>query len=118
MHLFHSGVASLALSGFLSLLSTIVGCDWRSAVQILVGISKLNPHLHAFATAERPKSPLVLGSWEWEALRTSKGQISVIDWNCGDHGSEFEWKVILSAENGVLHAERHKSPCNHLGPLH
>jgi hypothetical protein len=52
---------------------------------VLVGISKLNPHLHAFSTPEKPHSPLLLTSWEW--------------------------KAILDAHDGVLHAKFRSFEC-------
>ena len=77
---------------------------------VLVGISKLNPHLHAFATPEKPHSPLLLASWEWEALLKSE-HTSIIDWQCGDHDSGYEWRAILDAHDGVLHAKFQSFEC-------
>lgn len=78
---------------------------------VLVGVSKANPHLHVFSAAEKPEEPLVLGSWEWEALRQTRGPIAVVDWNCGDHGSEKEWRVRLSTDSGVIHASKTSDYC-------
>jgi hypothetical protein len=78
---------------------------------VLVGISKADPHLHVFSTPEKPDSPLVLTSWEWDALLKSNGHTSVIDWNCGDHLSGFEWRAILDAHDGVLHAKLQSFEC-------
>jgi hypothetical protein len=77
---------------------------------VLVGVSRANPHLHAFTTVEKPDKPLVLGSWEWEALRKS-GRTTVIDWNCDDHGSNVEWQVELVADSIGLHAKHLKYSC-------
>jgi hypothetical protein len=77
----------------------------------LIGISKSNPHLHAFTTPEKPHVPLMLGAWEWDALLKSDGHVSIIDWNCGDHGSDHEWRAILEAYNGVLHAKLQSFEC-------
>jgi hypothetical protein len=38
----------------------------------------------AFAILHRP-----------ESRRCADGHTSITDWNCGDHGSDFEWKAIL-----------------------
>jgi hypothetical protein len=71
----------------------------------LVGISRSNPHLHAFSTTEKPMLPLILSDWEWDALLKSSGGVSVIDWYCGDHGSNVQWKMQLERTDGVLHAK-------------
>lgn len=57
---------------------------------LLVGISKEQPQLHAFGTADHPKQRLVLEHFDdWEKLRT-KGSTALIQLACGDHGSETE----------------------------
>lgn len=78
---------------------------------VLVGISKRNRHLHVFRSVERPKEPLVLGSWQWEALLKSHGTITTIEWPCGDHGSDYEWTDTLSARDGLLHDVRKSRKC-------
>ena len=78
---------------------------------VLIGVSKANPHLHVFASAEKPDEPLILGSWEWEALKESRGPIDVTDWPCGDHASEVEWRVHLWANSGVIHATKTHAYC-------
>jgi hypothetical protein len=82
---------------------------------ILVGVSKSMPLLHVFSTPEKPNSPLLLGAWEWEALLKSDGHTSVTDWNCGDHGSGYEWKAILDAHDGALLAKLRSYECNAQG---
>ncbi|SRR5258708_3045214 len=82
---------------------------------VLIGISKSNPHLHAFSTPEKPDSPLVLATWEWDALLKSDGHATVIDWNCGDHLSGFEWRANLDAHDGVLHAKLRSFECQAKG---
>jgi hypothetical protein len=78
---------------------------------VAVGVSKANPHLHIFSSAEQPDKPLILGVWEWNALRHSSHPIDVIDWQCDDHMSESQWKVHLSADAGVIHAAKTYRPC-------
>ena len=78
---------------------------------VLVGVSRANPHLHTFASAEDPNKPLILGDWEWNALRDSSHPIDVVDWHCQDHGSDTQWKVHLSAESGVIHAAKTSRQC-------
>ena len=55
---------------------------------IVIGISKRNPRLHALGTASNPGHPLYMQKDEWEALRHASGPIEVLDWSCGDHGSD------------------------------
>jgi hypothetical protein len=81
----------------------------------LVGISHANPRLHAFSTAEKPNTPLVLGKWEWDALQSSDGPVSVIDWNCDDHGSNVEWRMEMEANAGFLHAKNIGLSCPNNG---
>ncbi len=78
---------------------------------VLVGISKANPHIHVFSSAEAPGQPLILGDWEWKALRDNAHPIDVIDWHCQDHGSDTQWKVRLSADSGTIHAAKTSRKC-------
>jgi hypothetical protein len=78
---------------------------------VLVGISRKNPHLHIFSSAEDPRKPLILGDWEWKALRDSSQPIDVVDWHCQDHGSDEQLKVHLSADSGVIRVERTSRQC-------
>ena len=45
------------------------------------------------------------------ALLKSDGHTSITDWNSGDHGSDFEWKAILDAHDGVMHAKLRSFEC-------
>ena len=78
---------------------------------VLVGISKADPHLHVFSSADDPQKPLVLGSWEWQALRNSAGPVDVIDWHCQEHGSDLQWRVHLSAKAGAIHVSKTSRAC-------
>jgi hypothetical protein len=78
---------------------------------VVVGISKANPHLHVFSSQDNPNQPLILGSWEWQALRDNAGSVDVIDWHCGDHGSDQQWTVHLSAAAGSIHATKTARQC-------
>jgi hypothetical protein len=79
---------------------------------VVVGISKQNPHLHVFSSAENPEQPLVLGAWQWEALLKSHGPIKTFNWACADHGSEYEWVDVVSARHGLLHDVRTSRKCS------
>jgi hypothetical protein len=78
---------------------------------VLVGISKSNPHLHFFSSKGEPRKPLILGDWEWRALRDSPRPIDVIDWHCQDHGSDKQWRARLSADSGVIRVVRTFRQC-------
>jgi hypothetical protein len=78
---------------------------------VLVGLSKANPHLHIFSSVEKPETPLVLGVWVWDALLKSN-DVDIVDWPCGDHGSDYEDRVHLQAGDGLLHAERRSRHCS------
>jgi hypothetical protein len=82
---------------------------------IVVGISRKNPHLHAFASAKYPKKPLLLQAWQWVSLSRAKGPTEVTDWACGDHGSDVETKLELRAQDGVIHATRRTYECKESG---
>jgi hypothetical protein len=62
---------------------------------IVVGVSKINPRLHAFGTASKPNQPEYLEEHEWKALSNATHPIEVIDVSCGDHGAETELTVRL-----------------------
>jgi hypothetical protein len=55
---------------------------------VLVGVSKANPHLHVFGTAEHPVRPLVM-TYEsaWSTILRARGKtVEVPLQECGDHG--------------------------------
>jgi len=78
---------------------------------VVVGISRLNPRLHAFATVEHQNRPLVLGPQTWDALLRSHGKVVATEVHCGDHGSEEEFEVVLLADQHGLHAVRRTYGC-------
>jgi hypothetical protein len=80
-------------------------------MMVLIGITRSNPKLHVFRSAEEPGRPLVAGAWVWEALRASAGNADVIEWACGDHGSDHESRIHLQAGNGILHVARSQRQC-------
>jgi hypothetical protein len=55
---------------------------------VVIGLTPDNPRLHIFGTALHPDKPLVLQKREWVALLNANNAIEVVDWPCGDHGSE------------------------------
>jgi hypothetical protein len=82
---------------------------------IVVGLDRTNPGLHPFGTATHPDKPLVMQKREWEALLESSGPTKLLDWRCGDHGSEIETEMELSAINGSIQAVRREFECTETG---
>ncbi len=80
-------------------------------MSVVIGISRRNPRLHAITTAAHPDRPLVLQAWQWDSLLRAKGPVKVLDWKCGDHGSEAETELELSADAGGIHATRMEYEC-------
>jgi hypothetical protein len=64
---------------------------------VVIGVSATNPKLHAFGTARNPASALSLQKQEWQALLKAQGAVHIVDWNCGDHGSEQQIELLLQA---------------------
>lgn len=73
--------------------------------QILVGISRVDPHLHVFGTALHPSVPLVLQEPDWDRLRRSSGDTTVVEWTCGDHGMNRRLEIHLAARRGYIYAD-------------
>jgi hypothetical protein len=88
-------------------------CGKRMSVAI--GISRQNPRLHVFGTIEHPGRPLVLQAWQWESLREAKAPIKVVDWKCGDHGSDSETELGLRADENGIHATKWTYDCDQDG---
>lgn len=80
-------------------------------MSVVVGISRTNPHLHAFSSVNSPDSALVLQDWHWETLRRAKKTINVLQWPCGDHGYEAIDEYELKADKGKIHAWKLKYKC-------
>jgi hypothetical protein len=82
---------------------------------IVVGVTRGHPRLHAFGTALHPDKPLVLQKREWEALLKATGPTEVLDWPCGDHGSDIERALALSAAQGRIQVVRREFECTETG---
>ena len=66
----------------------------------IVGISKNNPHLHAFGTASHPDKPLYIQTRDTEALKKNG---KAVEFGCGDHGSDEETDAIFSSSaKGII----------------
>jgi hypothetical protein len=86
-----------------------VPCGKR--IDMLVGVSRSDPHLHVFGTASHPRKPLFLQQREWQALRQSSSAVRVVDWACEDHGAETEADVVLRATARGIDGERLEYTC-------
>lgn len=84
-------------------------------VGVVVGLDGTRPALHPFGTATHPDKPLVMQKREWEALLKNTGPTKILDWPCGDHGSEIETEMELSATNGNIQATRREYECTEEG---
>ena len=64
---------------------------------VLVGVSRASPHLHVFASADAPDTPLELSARVWEAVRRAAGTVRVIDTTCteGNEGTESTVTVTV-----------------------
>jgi hypothetical protein len=96
----------------------VLPCGKRMGV--VLGLSPGNRRLHAFGSALHPEKPLDLQKEQWDALRPSAGPVRVIDWGCGDHGSETETEIELQATGDSIRAFKREYGCdanNHRGKL-
>lgn len=79
---------------------------------ILVGFDSRTKRLRAFASVEDPKSPFVLERpSDWEKVRQAPGRISLVQYGCGDHGTEVEETVTVWTDARGLHARRGTKAC-------
>src|SRR5271165_2055507 len=74
-------------------------------------VSKNNPRLHVFGTASDPNKPLYLQKREWELLLKASAPLEVLDWNCGDHGSEAETRLRVYWTPKGIDGVRHYYSC-------
>jgi hypothetical protein len=63
---------------------------------VVVGTTRDNPRLHAFATVGHPDIPISMESRAWEKLRTAVGPVRIVDWLCDDHGSDEQVEFELT----------------------
>ena len=72
------------------------------SIGFVVGISKTNQRLHAFGTAAKPNQALNLQEREWHGLLGAHGPTKMLDWACGDHGSDEQaWVELRWTERGI-----------------
>ena len=79
---------------------------------ILVGLDARGKRLHAFTANEDPASPLVLERpSDREKVREADGRVSIVQYPCGDHGTEQEETVTVWADARGPHARRSTKTC-------
>jgi hypothetical protein len=84
-------------------------------MSVVVGVSRQNKQLHAFSGVKNLERPLILQTFQWESLLSAKGPIKVINWKCGDHGSDREEELELRAQDGNIYAIRKTYECTDNG---
>ncbi|WP_206238849.1 hypothetical protein [Novosphingobium terrae] len=84
-------------------------CGHRYA--IVVGITRDNPHLHAFTSKAHPRRPLLLQFHEWQALAASPHPAPIIDWQCNDHGNDRRSMLTIAADKGQIHGTMDQFAC-------
>ncbi|MDB5498491.1 MAG: hypothetical protein JWP28_2522 [Phenylobacterium sp.] len=82
-----------------------------------IGVSVGSPRLHALSSTAHPNKPLMMPLRAWQALLRSSHPGPVIVWNCGDHGSEVQSELILSASRGEIRAMDRDRACHADGSL-
>lgn len=78
---------------------------------VAVGISRNAPRLHALTSVATPGKPLLLPRHAWAALLTGAGKHDVVEWECGDHGSDLHQELTVSSDNGRISARRRDFSC-------
>lgn len=84
-------------------------------MSVVIGISRSRPSLHVFGTVEHPEKPLVLQAAHWESLLQAQAPFKIVDWACGDHGSDTETDLELSADGDGIHATKTEFACKEDG---
>jgi len=82
---------------------------------IVVGISRNQPTLHAIKSVAHPERPLILERHIWNEFLRSRGRITSVEWRCGDHASEQELVVRLIASDKGIDATRLVYGCTAAG---
>jgi hypothetical protein len=77
----------------------------------LIGVSRRNPRLHAFASAETPEQPLLLPAESWAALLKGTKPVQVQEDSCDDPGTEAATSSTVTIQGGVFHVRRESRPC-------
>jgi hypothetical protein len=86
---------------FVVVLSTGNPCG--NSYAVVVGISRSDPKLHVFGTVDDPHSRLTLGIRAWEEVRHGTGTVRIVEFGCGNHGSEEEQSHFIVIDGAGLH---------------
>lgn len=78
---------------------------------VLVGVSRANPSLHAFASVAHPERPLVLAPHTWALLLRSRDPAVDVEIQCGDHAAETLTDVRVRAGAGGIDGTRSVYQC-------
>ncbi len=84
-------------------------CGHRGGV--VIGVSKMNRHLHVFGTASKPASPLRLQGNEWDALLRHSQPFEITHWACSDHAADTETTFSLRWSNAGIDGLRREFTC-------
>lgn len=82
---------------------------------VVVGLTPSNPRLHAFGSVVHPNKPLVMRKKHWDTLLKTSGPTEVLDWPCGDHGSETETDLKLQVTSKGIQVVRMEYECREAG---
>jgi hypothetical protein len=91
----------------------VLPCGKRMGV--VVGISKQWPNLHAFGTSLHPSTPLEMNEQNWKVFLRSKTPVRVMEWRCGDHGSDTETEIELNSNKEGISAILRQYQCSEKG---
>ena len=78
---------------------------------VVIGVSARNPRLHVFGSVRKPEQPLELQRHQWSELRDSSKAVTVVDWACGDHGSDEQTELYLQATPRGIEGVRRRYAC-------
>lgn len=79
-----------------------------------VGVSKASGRLHALSSKANPAAPLVLPAAAWRAM-LGAGPGRVVNYRCGDHGTEQQEELAVSARGGAISVQRVLRECRESG---
>jgi hypothetical protein len=78
---------------------------------LVIGVDAKNPKLHAFASVETPKEPILLETpAQWEQVRKTLPAI-LPKISCGDHGSDVDQTTRITRDAAGLHVATTEKPC-------
>ncbi len=79
---------------------------------LVVGVSGKEDRLRAFASAAHPGEPLLMDLRAWRTLLNSRGPTRVRIWACGDHASDTETELEVSATAGDIRVTAREYQCD------